>query len=113
MSTRGINFLDKWMAEHLPNAMTDDPAAICDLVGQVMKAAKREGIDPDEINQEVDSIFGVIFDAMQHRASAALPVEASEAQRPGGGHSQVGRWARPTACNHRLVWHYMPFSRPR
>ncbi|TIW75481.1 MAG: DUF768 domain-containing protein [Mesorhizobium sp.] len=23
MSTRGINFLDKWMAEHLPNAITD------------------------------------------------------------------------------------------
>jgi len=67
MSTRGINFLDQWMAEHLPNAMTDDPAAICDLVGQVMKAAKREGIDPDEVNEEVGSIFGVIFDAMQHR----------------------------------------------
>ncbi|ESX87552.1 DUF768 domain-containing protein [Mesorhizobium sp. LNJC403B00] len=28
MSTRGINFLDRWMAEHLPNAMTDDPVAV-------------------------------------------------------------------------------------
>ncbi|RUZ19887.1 DUF768 domain-containing protein, partial [Mesorhizobium sp. M7A.F.Ca.US.007.01.2.1] len=31
MSTRGINFLDRWMAENLPDAMTDDPVAISDL----------------------------------------------------------------------------------
>jgi hypothetical protein len=39
MSTRGINQLEKWMAEHLPNAMTDDPAAISDLADGVMNAA--------------------------------------------------------------------------
>ncbi|TPL72704.1 DUF768 domain-containing protein [Mesorhizobium sp. B2-3-13] len=27
MSTRGANFLNRWMAEHLPDAVTDDPAA--------------------------------------------------------------------------------------
>ncbi|PBB89097.1 hypothetical protein CK215_29505 [Mesorhizobium sp. WSM3864] len=47
--------------------MTDDPAASCDLVGHVMKAAKREGVDPDEINEEVGSVFGMIIDAMQPR----------------------------------------------
>ncbi|MBZ9673182.1 DUF768 domain-containing protein [Mesorhizobium sp. B2-1-8] len=30
MSTRGANFLDRWIAEHLPDAVTDDPAAIND-----------------------------------------------------------------------------------
>ncbi|MER8465987.1 hypothetical protein [Mesorhizobium sp. M1396] len=67
MSTRGVNFLDKWMADHLPNAMTDDPAAISDLADQAMKAAARDGIHPDEISEEVGSVFKAIFDAMQYR----------------------------------------------
>ncbi|RVC68080.1 DUF768 domain-containing protein, partial [Mesorhizobium sp. M00.F.Ca.ET.038.03.1.1] len=42
MSTRGANFLDRWMAEHLPKVLTDDPAAISDLTDQAMEAAGRE-----------------------------------------------------------------------
>ncbi|MEI9416464.1 DUF768 domain-containing protein [Mesorhizobium sp. Cs1321R2N1] len=67
MSTRGINFLDLWMAEHLPNAITDDSVAVSDLADRMMIAADREGIAEDKINEEVDSIFEVIFEAMQHR----------------------------------------------
>ncbi|MDG4854075.1 MULTISPECIES: hypothetical protein [unclassified Mesorhizobium] len=56
------------MADHLPNVVvTDDPAAISDLVDEMMAAAKREGISPKEIHQEVDSVFEVIFEAMKHR----------------------------------------------
>ncbi len=68
MSARGINFLDKWMAEHLPNAFTDDPAAIADLADQAMTAADREGIAADEISEEVGSVFEVILEAMRNRA---------------------------------------------
>ena len=67
MSTGGINFLEKWMAEHLPNAMTDDPAAISDLVDEVMKAADSAGIGVNEITEEVGSVFQVIAEAMLHR----------------------------------------------
>ncbi|MBB6414270.1 DUF768 domain-containing protein [Mesorhizobium sangaii] len=67
MSKRGIDFLEKWMAEHLPNALTDDPAAISDLADQAMKAADKEGIRTDEISEEVGPVFGVIADAMLHR----------------------------------------------
>ncbi|TIT80701.1 MAG: DUF768 domain-containing protein [Mesorhizobium sp.] len=67
MSTRGINFVDRWMAEHPPNAMTDDPVAVSDLAVEMIKAAHQEGIPADEINEEVDSVFEVIFEAMQHR----------------------------------------------
>ncbi len=70
MSTRGINFLDKWMAEHLPNAFTDDPAAITDLADQAMGAADKEGISPQEISEEVGSVFEVILEAMQNRGGA-------------------------------------------
>jgi hypothetical protein len=68
MSKRGIDFLEKWMAEHLPNAFTDDPAAITDLADQAIKAAEQEGISLEEITVEVGSVFDVIFDAMQNRS---------------------------------------------
>ncbi|MBB6411105.1 DUF768 domain-containing protein [Mesorhizobium sangaii] len=67
MSKRGIDFLEKWMAEHLPNAMTDDPVAISDLADRAIKAADKEGIRTDEISEEVGSVFGVIAEAMLHR----------------------------------------------
>ncbi|RUV82476.1 DUF768 domain-containing protein [Mesorhizobium sp. M1A.F.Ca.IN.022.07.1.1] len=67
MSTRGINFLDRWMADHLPNAITDEPMAIVYLVEEALKAAERDGISPDEISEEVGTVFEVILEAMQNR----------------------------------------------
>ncbi|AZO62017.1 MAG: DUF768 domain-containing protein [Mesorhizobium sp.] len=67
MTTRGINFLDRWMADHLPNAITDDSMAIVYLVEEALKAAEREGISPDEISEEVGTVFEVILEAMQNR----------------------------------------------
>ncbi|MDX8500801.1 hypothetical protein RFM99_20580 [Mesorhizobium sp. VK4C] len=100
MSTRGVNFLDRWMAEHLPNAMTDDPAAICDLVGQMLRAAKREGIDRDEINEEVDSIFEVIFDAMQHREGSRAEGDESDKTAEFALDLLAGRLVRETGITH-------------
>lgn len=67
MSRRGLDFFDKWMAEHLPNLLTDDPVAVADVADEMMKAAGREGIAASEIDEEVDSVFEVIFEALQHR----------------------------------------------
>ncbi|BCM18714.1 DUF768 domain-containing protein [Mesorhizobium sp. J8] len=67
MSRRGLDFFDKWMAEHLPNLLTDDRVAVADLADEMMKAAGREGIAASEIDEEVDSVFEVIFEALQHR----------------------------------------------
>lgn len=67
MSTRGINFLDEWMAEHLPDAVTDDPGAVTDLADQAMRAADKEGISADEISEEVGSVFEIMLEAMQSR----------------------------------------------
>ncbi|RWM01755.1 MAG: DUF768 domain-containing protein [Mesorhizobium sp.] len=72
MSTRGADFLDRWMAEHLPETGTDNPAAISDLTDQVMEAAYREDIAVSEIYEEVGSVFEVIAAAMQHR-DGSLP----------------------------------------
>jgi hypothetical protein len=67
MSTRGVDFLDKWMAENLPEEVRDDPVAISDLADRAMKAAENEGIKPQEISEEVPSVFEVIAEAMDHR----------------------------------------------
>ena len=69
MSKRGVDFLDKWMAEHLPNAFTDDPASITDLADQAMSVADKEGISADEVSEGVGSVFEVILEEMQNRAS--------------------------------------------
>jgi|GEM_PF-868717 len=67
MSARGLNFLDKWMAEHLPETASDDPVLISDLADKAMKAADRAGIPTTEISEEVPSVFEVIADALDHR----------------------------------------------
>ncbi|QND60407.1 DUF768 domain-containing protein [Mesorhizobium huakuii] len=67
MSTRGINFLDRWMAEQLPETATDDPIVISDLADKAMRAADKAGIPTAEITEEVPSVFEVIAEAMDHR----------------------------------------------
>ncbi|RUV40908.1 MULTISPECIES: DUF768 domain-containing protein [unclassified Mesorhizobium] len=44
------------MAEHLPNATTDDPLAVTVLADELVTAAEREGIPAAEIHEEVDSV---------------------------------------------------------
>jgi hypothetical protein len=67
MSTRGINFLVNWLAEHLPETASDDPVVISDLADQVMKAADKAGIPTTEITEEVPSVFEVVAEALDHR----------------------------------------------
>ena len=44
------------MAVHIPNAITDDPPAISDLVDELLAAAKREGIAAKQIYEAVESV---------------------------------------------------------
>ncbi|QKD03492.1 DUF768 domain-containing protein [Mesorhizobium loti] len=71
MSARGINFLDNWMAEQLPETATGDPVVISDLADKAMKAADKAGILTTEISEEVPSVFEVIAEAMDHREGDA------------------------------------------
>ncbi|BCG86552.1 hypothetical protein MesoLj113c_26620 [Mesorhizobium sp. 113-3-9] len=64
MSKRGINFLDEWMAENLPDTITDDPIAIGALADRALEAARKAGIASTEISEEVPSVFEVIAEAM-------------------------------------------------
>ncbi|PBB32539.1 MAG: DUF768 domain-containing protein [Mesorhizobium sp.] len=67
MSARALKFLDRWMAEHLPNVNTEDPGVIADLVVELLATAGRQGIAPKEIYEEIDSVFRLLSEAMQHR----------------------------------------------
>ncbi|WP_245457269.1 hypothetical protein [Mesorhizobium sp. M1A.F.Ca.IN.022.04.1.1] len=41
--------------------------AIVYLVEEALRAAERDGISPDEISEEVGTVFEVILEAMQNR----------------------------------------------
>ncbi|WP_245437839.1 MULTISPECIES: hypothetical protein [unclassified Mesorhizobium] len=43
-SRRGIDFLNDWIAEHLPETFIEDPAAIMDLADQLLLAAEKQGV---------------------------------------------------------------------
>lgn len=64
---RGRKFLDDWIAKNLPDETVGDPIAASDQADQMMKAAGGVGIAPSEVNEEVGSVFEVIFEAMAHR----------------------------------------------
>ncbi|MER8515535.1 hypothetical protein NKH47_21615 [Mesorhizobium sp. M1060] len=70
VSTRGLRFLDKWVAEQLPIVARGDPIAASDLADQLMTAAEKAGIPVEEINGEVESVFEVILEVMRRRAVA-------------------------------------------
>ncbi|WP_245418832.1 MULTISPECIES: hypothetical protein [unclassified Mesorhizobium] len=55
------------MAEHLPNVSAGDPGNIADLVVELLASAARQGIAPKEIYEEVESVFHLLGEAMQHR----------------------------------------------
>ncbi|MGX9147990.1 DUF768 domain-containing protein [Mesorhizobium sp. 128a] len=99
MSTRGINFFDRWMAEHLPNVITDDPVAVSDLADEMFEAAKREGIAAAEINGEVDSVYAVIFEAMLHRDGSSPEPELAVFDIMAGRLSQEANISKEQASN--------------
>ncbi len=46
-------FPRQWMAEHMPDVITDDPGAVTGLADQVIKAADKAGIKSEEISGRV------------------------------------------------------------
>ncbi|MBN9220573.1 MAG: DUF768 domain-containing protein [Mesorhizobium sp.] len=56
MSNRGREFLNNWIAHHLPDTATGDPIAASDVADQMLKAAGGAGVVPEEINEEVGSL---------------------------------------------------------
>jgi hypothetical protein len=66
MSTRGINFLDRWIANNVPEATKADVISIDELTHKLLADADAVGIMRIEIDEEVDSLYRTILDAIVH-----------------------------------------------
>ncbi|WP_067325274.1 DUF768 domain-containing protein [Mesorhizobium sp. AA23] len=71
MSARALEFLDRWIAEHLPKV--SDQAAIADLVLELVDSARSAGIAPEEIYEEINSVFRLLSEAMERPRGGLAP----------------------------------------
>ncbi|QND57384.1 DUF768 domain-containing protein [Mesorhizobium huakuii] len=66
MSTRGVDFLDKWLANNVPETTKADVISVDELTNQLLADAGAIGIKRIEIDEEVDSLYRTILDAIVH-----------------------------------------------
>ena len=66
MTTRGINFLDQWLANNVPETTKADVVSVDELTHKLIADAKALGIKRGEIDEEVDSLYRTILDAIVH-----------------------------------------------
>ncbi|TPJ88124.1 DUF768 domain-containing protein [Mesorhizobium sp. B2-5-4] len=64
MSTRGIKFLKQWIANNVPENATADVISIDELTHKLIADAKAIGIKRVEIDEDVDSLYRTILDAI-------------------------------------------------
>lgn len=66
MSTRGINFLDRWIANNIPETATADAVSVSELTHKLFADAKAIGIKRQVIDEEVSSLYRTLVDAIVH-----------------------------------------------
>ncbi|KAA3452252.1 hypothetical protein C7I87_02345 [Mesorhizobium sp. SARCC-RB16n] len=66
MSARGINFLDQWIANNVPETAKADVISVDELTDKLIADAKSLGKKRVEIDEEVDSLYRTILDAIGH-----------------------------------------------
>ena len=66
MSTRGIDFLHQWLANNVPETTKADVISVDELTHKLIADAKALGIKREEIDEEVDSLYRTIIDAIVH-----------------------------------------------
>ena len=66
MRKRGIKFLDQWLANNVPETTKADVISVDELTHKLIADAKALGIKRGEIDEEVDSLYRTILDAIVH-----------------------------------------------
>lgn len=66
MSTRGIDFLDKWISNNVPETVAADVISVAELTQKLFKDARAIGIGSTEIEEETVSVYNAILDAIVH-----------------------------------------------
>ncbi|RWE44525.1 MAG: DUF768 domain-containing protein [Mesorhizobium sp.] len=73
MSTRGINFLHRWIQNNVPETARADAVSIHDLTHKLFADAKAVGIRRDEIDDEVESLYRTLVDWIAHFHDPGVP----------------------------------------
>ncbi|MBZ9739990.1 MULTISPECIES: hypothetical protein [unclassified Mesorhizobium] len=69
MSTRGVNFLDKWLSCNVSGLASSDVISVAEAIQKLFADAKAIGITSTEIEEETGSIYETVLDAIvQHDA---------------------------------------------
>ena len=65
MSTRGVNFLHKWISNNIPETVGADVLTVAELTQKLFADAKALGIGSAEIEEEA-GVYNAILDAIVH-----------------------------------------------
>ncbi|TGQ89178.1 DUF768 domain-containing protein [Mesorhizobium sp. M8A.F.Ca.ET.208.01.1.1] len=66
MRARGIDFLDQWIANNVAETAKADVITVDELTHKLIADAKALGIKRGEIDEEVDSLYRTIIEAIMH-----------------------------------------------
>jgi hypothetical protein len=66
MSTRGTNFLDQWLSNNVPKTAGAEVISVADLTQKLFADAKAVGISSTEIEEDTESVYEAILDAIVH-----------------------------------------------
>ncbi|KAA3448560.1 hypothetical protein C7I87_21055 [Mesorhizobium sp. SARCC-RB16n] len=66
MSARGIDFLHEWIANNIPETAKPDVICVDELTDKLIADAKAIGIKRVELDEEVDSLYRTIIEAIVH-----------------------------------------------
>ncbi|MBB6414266.1 DUF768 domain-containing protein [Mesorhizobium sangaii] len=66
MSTRGVNFLHKWISNNVMETVGADIISVAELTQKLFSDARALGISSTEIEEETVSVYNTILDAIVH-----------------------------------------------
>jgi len=71
MSTRGPDFLYKWISNNIPEATPSDILSVAELVQKLFADAKALGITSNELEQDTGSVYQVVLEPIVHQQGGA------------------------------------------
>ncbi|RUX96131.1 MULTISPECIES: DUF768 domain-containing protein [unclassified Mesorhizobium] len=69
MSTRGTDFLYKWIVANVPATAGADIISVAELTQKLFADAKAVGISSTEIEEDTGSVYEAVLDAIVHHNS--------------------------------------------
>ena len=71
MSTRGTDFVYKWITNNVPDDTSSDVLSVAELVQKLFADAKALGITSNELEEDTGSVYQVVLEAIVHQKGGA------------------------------------------